>query len=111
MITIQLKRGDTFRRYASWDHQPPGGEPATWSVRSHVRDGARPVATLQVLDLDLVARTYTLFKAHDAAGDGTRTWPEGKLLCDIEYTFGTGADAVVESTDTFIIDVERDMTV
>ncbi len=99
MQTIPFKRGDTFTLTCSTD-QPISG----YTIASQIRDKAyNLVSTLTVSVLQSTPTgIYTL-----SSPTSTATWPIGDLECDIQYTNGSG---VIISTETFIINVVRDVT-
>lgn len=103
MVSIKVKRGDTFVLDGVLSE---GGTPTDmtgWTVRSQVRYGVSLLAELQVDYLDRAAGRYRL----TALPSVTAQWPVNKLQADVEYTTSSGQ---VVSTETFEVDCLADVT-
>lgn len=106
MIKIPFKRGDTFLVEATARQGATPQDITGWVIASHVRRGTTLVAALEVTIVDAAAGTYRLRKENTGA-DGTERWPVSDLECDIQYTTAAGQ---IVSTETFIIDMVKDIT-
>lgn len=93
---LNFKRGDTFILDATASMDITG-----WNIKSQVRKGRELIADLVVTIIDAPNGAYSLFM------DDTTDWPDGRLFCDIQYTTDSGQ---VISTETFTIEVHRDVT-
>lgn len=107
--TPPFKRGDSFALTCTFKS---AGQPAAltgYSIRSHLR----------TLKEELVAELVPTIAADQVATPGrfflmpadqavTKGWPApGNLVCEIEFTVG----GTIQSTQTFLIPIERDVTV
>ena len=75
---------------------------STWTILSEVRRGTKLVATLDVTVVDPTTGTFTL--SNDSLL--TQNWPIAELVCDIQFLNQNGK----VSSDTFMIDVQQDVT-
>lgn len=96
---MYFKRGDTFRLSCTTDQDITG-----FSIASQVRTSAGGLIDTLVVNLLQANPTgsFTLDTTNNTSG-----WPIGTLYCDIQYTTGSGE---IVSTETFEIDVIRDIT-
>lgn len=93
-----FKRGDTFILEATVNDDITG-----WNIKSQVRQGTHLVADLivTVLSATPTSSVYSLFL------EDTTDWPVDRLMCDIQYTTDEGQ---IISTETFTIEVQKDIT-
>ena len=100
---IEHKRGDAYSISVTL-LEDDGVTPidlTDYTVRSHIRRGDTLIAELEFTAVDLVNGEYKL-SIQDTTG-----WPLGELVSDIEYTDANGDP---RSTETYYIDVIRDVT-
>lgn len=102
MALVKLKRGDTFAFTSTFTDG--AGLPLT-GIANKLRSQIRNVDDILIKELDIteteVDGTY-LFQVLD-----TKDFPIEQLKFDIQYT---GFDGVIDSTPTYIIKVEEDIT-
>jgi hypothetical protein len=107
--TKPFKRGDSFALTCTFKS---AGQPTAltgYSIRAHLRDSMGRLITELVAQIaaDQVATPGRFFLT-PADQAQTKTWPApGNLSCDIEFTLGGST----QSTQTFLIPIERDVTV
>jgi hypothetical protein len=99
MESIPHKRGDTFLLTCTTDVPLTG-----YAIASQVRDKSFKLISQLTVDITQTTPTgiYTL-----SLPSGTSSWPVGTLECDVQYTNNAG---VIVSTETFEINVIRDVT-
>lgn len=100
MQKLPFKRGDTFSLLGTVDANVTG-----WTIASQIRTSAGTlVATLTpaVTSASADLSVYTL-----KAPGPTTAWPIEDLRCDIQYTTGAG---IIDSTETFVIQMAEDVT-
>jgi len=73
-----------------------------WTMVSQVRRAGKLIADLNTTILDAATGKFSIFKLSAE----TQDWPIQKLDCDVQFTRPTG----VVSSETFEIDVQRDVT-
>lgn len=100
-VKIVLKRGDTLLIEGRVKTNGVIQNITGWTIRSQVRDGPNLVAELSVTYEDRPTGFYRL------RGEPTNSWPVKPLRCDIEYTTDTGQ---IASTETFVVQVQEDIT-
>ena len=103
---IRHKRGDTFDRERTiyWDAGDSVPADLTgWTAAMEIKhtSGVRNAVTVTIVD----APGGRVKMTADAAA--TATWPVGPNRADIEFTDGSGT---VRSTETFMVEVEEDIT-
>jgi hypothetical protein len=104
--TIQHKRGDT----ADWllllpDEEYADGYFIGWEIASEIRTSrGKLIASLSATWAD-PAETTRIIRLY---ADETTKWPLAKLECDVQFT--RTADGFIRSSETFIVDVVRDVT-
>ena len=104
MATFIHKRGDTFSLSSSVENSGVAVDITGWTISSQVRKADDTlVEDLTVTIDDALGGLFTL----SATALATESWPVENLYCDIEFT-EAGGD--VNSTETFIISVQRDIT-
>lgn len=108
MVTLNMKRGDTFRYRAQATVSdgliPPAQIPLDLTgflIKAQVRKGTELIAELVVTRTNDILGEYMLSLAD------TTLWPVKTLVCDIQYTTD---DLQIISTETFEIAVEKDIT-
>ena len=107
--TKPFKRGDSFALTCTFKS---AGQPTAltgYTIRAHLRNGMGGLIAELVPQIaaDQVATPGRFFLT-PADQAQTKTWPApGNISCDIEFTVG----GVVHSTETFLIPIERDITV
>jgi len=94
---LTFKRGDTFTIQCNIELDITG-----WLIESQIRSGDKLIT---VLELELVNPLTGIYKLKHV---DTKLWPVGELQCDIQYTTNTGQ---IISTETFIIEVMKDITI
>lgn len=100
MQKLPFKRGDSFSLLGTVD-----GDVTGWTIASQIRTSAGAlVATLTaaVTSASADLSVYTL-----TAPGPTTAWPIEDLRCDIQYTTGAG---IIDSTETFVIQMVEDIT-
>lgn len=110
VTAIRHKRGDTLAIGVAETAGPTAAtqQPVDltgYTIRAQVRD-ERDVLLAEfsvTIDEPRTLGTYVL----GAAANVTAAWPLGSYLCDIELRSG---DGVVESSETFVLRVEADIT-
>lgn len=103
---IKIKQGDTFELTNVLTDTATGlaVDITTWTIRSQIRKSGVLIETLTPTITDGAAGIYTL---SESAPGVTTSWEVGNYECDIEYTNG----GVVISTETFCIQVAKDITI
>lgn len=105
MQTISHKRGDTFTLGASWNVNGSLVDLSSYEIRSQVRTPTGSLVEsllVAVADQETNTGEFTI----SASAAQTRAWPLAALECDIEFVL----DDVVVSSETFGIDVVKDVT-
>jgi len=103
MATIIHKRRNTF---VITNYIPLAFGSTLTSIRSQIRRGENLVYDLSP-SIEILPPTDTEYVYRfSAPSSATENWPIRELLCDIEYRVGVN----IASTETFIIDVERNIT-
>lgn len=105
-ITIEHKRGDTFRQDVVVKISNVAVDITDWTIESMLRD----------MDKALL-ETFTVTKTTPASGqyrieaikDQTALWPVGKAKMDIQYTYPSGGDFRV-SSETYDVKIIEDIT-
>lgn len=104
--TIQHKRGDTFDQVLLIPEATfPNGYFVGWEVASQIRTNrGKPIDTFVATWADPVADTrfLRLFKQE------TLLWPLATLEVDVQFT--RLSDSFVQSTETILVQVLRDVT-
>lgn len=98
MEKITFKRGDTFTLSCSTD-QPIDG----FIIKSQIRSKQSVLIASLIPEITQTSPTGS-FKLK---GSNTQTWAIGTHECDIQYKTAAGT---VVSTDTFEIEVAKDIT-
>jgi hypothetical protein len=107
--TKPFKRGDSFALTCTFKVSGQPTSVAGYTIRAHLRNSMGSMVSELVAQIasDQVATPGRFFLA-PADQTVTKTWPApGNLSCDIEFTLGGS----IQSTQTFIVPVERDVTV
>ena len=104
MATITHKRGDTFELSCTLENEGVAVDITNFTITSQVR-GSDDVLlqALTVTKTDAGAGAFSL----SATAAQTESWGIQKYSCDIEFIEGGGE---VNSSQTFIIDVIKDIT-
>ena len=97
MADIKVKKGDTLYLQCRVHIDEVLQSISDWEIKSAVKFGPRVIDNLSI----------TKSSDYFTMQSPTDGWPIGKLQCDIQYT--TNNDVII-STETFIIDVIRDVT-
>lgn len=104
MATIAHKRGDTFELTCSLENGGNDVDITGWTVAAQLRktdDTLVQAMTITVTNASAGEFTIT------AANTETDDWPLGNLDIDVEFTEASGA---VSSSETFTINVIKDIT-
>lgn len=103
MLTINFKRGDTFRLDGTYIEDRVAAALPT-GIKAQLRNASGTlVAELTVTRTDAPNGKYSLSTSVD-----TSSWTPGQLLYgDIEFTDSSG---VVVSTETYLVNVIKDQT-
>lgn len=101
---LRHKRGDTLALDCSVDVDLDG-----WTVRAQIRRGPSQhlLADCDVAILEYDAESAITHFAITVSAEETAKWPLGSAEMDIEYT---DPDGLVQSTETIMLDVQRDIT-
>lgn len=99
MEFIPHKRGDTFLLTGTTDVPLTG-----YSIASQVRDKSFKLIAQLTVNITQTSPTGTYTLTYPT---GTSLWPVQVLECDVQYTNNAG---VIVSTETFEINVLRDVT-
>ncbi len=99
MESIPHKRGDTFLLTGTTDVPLTG-----YTIASQVRDKSFKLIAQLTVNITQTSPTGIYTLSYPA---GSSSWPVGLLECDVQYTDGSG---FIVSTETFEIDVLRDVT-
>ncbi len=104
MATFIHKRGDTFALASSVENEGVAVDITNWTIESQVRQvDDTLVQNLTVTVTDAANGLFTI----SATALETESWPVANLFCDIEFTEVSGE---VNSTETFTISVQKDIT-
>lgn len=104
MATINHKRGDTFELTCSLENGGNDVNITGWTVAAQLRQSDDTlVQSLTVTVTDAAAGEFTI----TAANTETDDWPIAALEVDVEFT---ETDGSVSSSDTFTINVIKDIT-
>ena len=104
MATINHKRGDTFELTCSLENGGTDVDITGWTVAAQLRQTDDTlVQALTVTVTDAAAGEFKI----TAANTETDDWPVAALDVDVEFTESDGS---VSSTDTFTINVIKDIT-
>lgn len=104
MATINHKRGDTFELTCSLENGGNDVNITGWTVAAQLRQSDDTlVQSLTVTVTDAAAGEFTI----TAANTETDGWPIAALEVDVEFT---ETDGSVSSSDTFTINVIKDIT-
>jgi hypothetical protein len=105
-VTIDHKRGDTFDRILLIPEATfVDGYFLLWTVASQIRTvRGKLVDVLTTSWADPAADTRFLRLLHES----TALWPLGTLELDVQFT--RTADGFVQSTETLLVNVLRDVT-
>jgi hypothetical protein len=104
MATITHKRGDTFELSCTLENEGVAVDITSFTITSQVRDYDDVLLqALTVTKTDAGSGEFSL----SATSAQTETWGVQKYLGDIEFVEAGGE---VNSSETFIIDVLRDIT-
>lgn len=95
---LQFKRGNSFVLACQYK----GGPITGWTIKSQIRKNGELIAELVTTIVDASQGTFKL----EYAGD-TSDWPATSLSCDIRYTTASGQ---IISTETFLIEVQKQVT-
>lgn len=107
--TKPFKRGDSFALTCTFKSAGQPTSLAGYTIRAHLRNsmGNLIADLVPQIAADQVATPGRFFLA-PADQAVTKDWPApGNLSCDIEFTLGGS----IQSTQTFQIPIERDVTV
>lgn len=104
MATITHKRGDTFELSATLENSGNAVDITNFTITSQVRDVED--ALLQALTVTITDAATGAFTV-SATPAQTETWAVKTYDCDIEFV---EADGEVNSTETFQINVIKDIT-
>jgi hypothetical protein len=99
---VAVRRGDTFSANAVYTDD--GGSRVNltgYVIESQLRGRGR-VYPLEAVITDAAQGEYSLY----ASAAATRQWDPGAYEADVQYTLGD----VVSSTDSFFLDVVKDVT-
>ena len=103
MSTIQLKRGDTFSLTCTYKVDGVAVSLSNTTIRSQVRSSSSPLVDSLLVTKLSATGVFTLV----ATAAQTRLWNVELLECDIEFI----NNDITRSTNTFNIQVERDVTI
>ena len=97
-----FKRGDTFSLAGTYKVNGAAASVSGMTIASHVRTQA---GTL-VQNLTVAQTAFIGGFSLTATATQTAAWPATTLVCDIQFT----QNGIVQSTETFSIAVEDDVT-
>ena len=101
-VSIPFKRGDSFILQNTVSINSVAQDITDWTIISKVRHpSSNFVDDLVVTKTDAISGIYQLKK------QDTTAWPTKTLLCDVQYTLGSGQ---IISTETFEIPVVADVS-
>lgn len=100
--TLNIKRGDTFKYSVSViDSNKQPIDLTGWTISSQIKNFDELIADVIISSDDFSTGNYYL------SVEDTSYFPIEKLECDIEYT---STDGTIMSTETFYINVIKDIT-
>lgn len=102
MTTINFKRGDTLSLAGTYKVDGVATSVAAMTIRSQVRQFSGDLTQELTVTKTAGVGTFTL----SATATQTVVWPLTTLKCDIEFSLS----GVVQSTETFSIAVQEDIT-
>jgi hypothetical protein len=102
MTTINFKRGDTLSLAGTYKVEGVASSVSAMTIRSQVRQFSGDL----VQDLTVVKSAGVGTFSLSATAAQTAAWPLTTLKCDIEFSLS----GVVQSTETFSIAVQEDVT-
>jgi len=104
MATITHKRGDTFVLSCTLENEGNPVDITNFTIAAQVRQPDDTLLqALTVTVTDTANGAFTL----GASATETEGWEPGKLQCDIEFTEANGE---VNSSETFVLNVIKDIT-
>ena len=104
MATVTHKRGDTFELSCALDNEGNPVDLTNFTISAQIRDSRDEILqALTVTITDAAAGAFTL----GATATETEGWGVDRYQCDIEFT---GASGEVNSSETFLINVIKDIT-
>lgn len=105
-LTIEHKRGDTFRQDVTVKIDGVAVDISDWVIKSKLRTVEK--ALIQPFTITLTAPESGQYRLSAEAED-TSLWPVGKLKMDIEYTYPSDGTFVI-SSETYDVKVIQDQT-
>lgn len=103
MANITHKRGDTLEWVITLTDNGNAVNISTWTIRSHVRQGATLTQSLTVTKTDSANGIFSL----TATAAQTTSWSIGSHSVDVEFTDNSSN---VFSTETFTLKILEDIS-
>lgn len=105
-LTIEHKRGDTFRQDVTVKINGVAADITDWVIESQIRSVEKSL--IQAFTVTLTAAASGQYRL-SAEADETALWPIGKLRMDIQYSYPSDGTFVV-SSETYDVKVIQDQT-
>jgi len=103
MTVVNIKRGDTLSLAGTYKVDGVAASVSAMTIESHVKNHSGDLIEELTVTKTSGTGTFTI----SATAVQTAEWPLTTLKCDIQFS----ASGVVQSTETFSISVEEDITV